>query len=210
MLAAYLQANTEEIVCQVSGSNVVSVAEQVLMSILLLVRNFVPAHEMIERGDWQVSDIARNAYDLEGKVVGTLGAGRIGYRVLQRLVPFNCKELIYFDYNPLPAGRLIFSESIGMYAYDPLEAEKAVNARRVQDMKVRLVIPFHDRLLTIIVVVARNLSRNATLSPSMPPFTRGRLDLSTRSFFNTSRRCVTSHHLLPRCTPKKISGRMAR
>jgi formate dehydrogenase len=56
---------------------------------------------MIERGDWQVSDIARNAFDLEGKVVGTIGAGRIGYRVLQRLVPFDCKELLYYDYAPL-------------------------------------------------------------------------------------------------------------
>ena len=78
---------------EVSGSNVVSVAEHAVMSILLLVRNFVPAHQvrilqckitftasiqpqMIERGDWQVSDIARNAFDLEGKVVGTIGAGR--------------------------------------------------------------------------------------------------------------------------------------
>ena len=57
---------------------------------------------MIERGDWYVSAIARNAFDLEGKVVGTIGAGRIGYRVLQRLVPFDCKELLYYDYNPLP------------------------------------------------------------------------------------------------------------
>ena len=57
---------------------------------------------MIERGDWQVSQVARNAYDLEGKVVGTIGAGRIGFRVLQRLVPFNCKELLYYDYAPLP------------------------------------------------------------------------------------------------------------
>lgn len=57
---------------------------------------------MIERGDWQVSQIARNAYDLEGKVVGTIGAGRIGYRVLQRLVPFDCKELLYYDYAALP------------------------------------------------------------------------------------------------------------
>ena len=31
---------------EVSGSNVVSVAEHVVMSILLLVRNFVPAHEV--------------------------------------------------------------------------------------------------------------------------------------------------------------------
>ena len=101
-----------------SGSNVVSVAEHVVMSILLLVRNFVPAHEMIERGDWQVSDIARNAFDLEGKVVGTIGAGRIGYRVLQRLKPFDCKELLYYDYAPLPDA-----------------AGKAVGARRVADLK---------------------------------------------------------------------------
>jgi formate dehydrogenase len=60
---------------------------------------------MIERGDWQVSDVARDAFDLEGKVVGTIGAGRIGYRVLQRLVPFDCKELLYYDYAPLPEGR---------------------------------------------------------------------------------------------------------
>ena len=33
-------------VLEVTGSNVTSVAEQVLMSILLLVRNFVPAHEV--------------------------------------------------------------------------------------------------------------------------------------------------------------------
>lgn len=88
------------------------------MSILLLVRNFVPAHEMIERGDWAVSDIARNAFDLEGKVVGTIGCGRIGYRVLQRLMPFDCKELLYFDYADLPE-----------------QAAKAIKARRVADLK---------------------------------------------------------------------------
>jgi formate dehydrogenase len=106
-------------VLEVTGSNVVSVAEHVVMSILLLVRNFVPAHEMIMRGDWQVSDVARNAFDLEGKVVGTIGAGRIGFRVLQRLVPFQTKELLYYDYAELPE-----------------HAAKEVNARRVADLKV--------------------------------------------------------------------------
>jgi len=105
-------------VLEVSGSNVVSVAEHVVMSILLLVRNFVPAHEMIERGDWQVSDIARHAFDLEGKVVGTIGAGRIGYRVLQRLVPFDCKSLLYYDYAPLPTA-----------------AAASIGAVRVEDLK---------------------------------------------------------------------------
>lgn len=37
-------------VLEVTGSNVVSVAEHVVMSILLLVRNFVPAHEV--RDTW--------------------------------------------------------------------------------------------------------------------------------------------------------------
>ncbi|KAK7683518.1 hypothetical protein QCA50_013352 [Cerrena zonata] len=87
-------------VLEVTGSNVTSVAEQVLMNMLLLVRNYTPAHEMIECGDWDVSQIARNAFDLEGKVIGTIGAGRIGYRVLQRLAPFSPKELLYYDYSP--------------------------------------------------------------------------------------------------------------
>ncbi|KAG2747400.1 Formate/glycerate dehydrogenase catalytic domain-like protein [Suillus brevipes Sb2] len=128
-------------VLEVSGSTVVSVAEHVMMSILLLVRNFVPAHEMIERGDWMVSDIARNAFDLEGKVVGTIGAGRIGYRVLQRLIPFDCKELLYYDYAPLPEA-----------------AAKAVNARRVEDLKefvsqcdvVTVNCPLHEGTLGLV------------------------------------------------------------
>ncbi|BEJ13125.1 hypothetical protein CspHIS471_0302990 [Cutaneotrichosporon sp. HIS471] len=96
-------ANKHKItVAEVSGSNVVSVAEQVIMTMLVLVRNFVPAHEQIVAHKWNVAQIARDAYDLEGKVVGTIGCGRIGYRVLQRLEPFNCKELLWFDYTDLP------------------------------------------------------------------------------------------------------------
>lgn len=105
-------------VLEVTGSNVTSVAEHVVMSMLLLVRNFVPAHEMIERGDWKVSEVARNAFDLEGKVIGTIGCGRIGYRVLQRVLPFDPKELLYFDYAALPEA-----------------AEASVKARRVADLK---------------------------------------------------------------------------
>ena len=99
-------------VLEVSGSNVTSVAEHVVMNILLLVRNFVPAHEMIERGDWNVSEIARDAFDIEGKVIGTIGAGRIGYRVLQRLVPFDPKELLYYDYMPLSPGEYFRPSSL--------------------------------------------------------------------------------------------------
>lgn len=78
----------------------------------------MPAHDQIRNGEWNVAAAARNTYDLEDKVVGTLGAGRIGYRVLQRLKPFDCKELLYYDYQAMPK-----------------EAEQSVGARRVEDLK---------------------------------------------------------------------------
>jgi formate dehydrogenase len=111
-------ANKRKItVAEVSGSNVVSVAEHVVMTMLCLIRNFVPAHEQIINHKWNVAQIARDAYDLEGKVVGTIGCGRIGYRVLQRLEAFDCKELLWFDYNDIPA-----------------EAAKAISAKRVDTL----------------------------------------------------------------------------
>jgi len=97
-------ANERKItVVEVTGSNVQSVAEHVVMTMLVLVRNFVPAHEQIMAGKWDVAAVAKDSYDIEGKVVATVGVGRIGYRVLQRLKPFNVKEMLYFDYQPLSA-----------------------------------------------------------------------------------------------------------
>ncbi|KAI3846667.1 hypothetical protein MKX03_009015 [Papaver bracteatum] len=83
-------------VAEVTGSNVVSVAEDELMRILILVRNFIPGYQQVVNGDWNVAAIAHRAYDLEGKTVGTVGAGRIGKLLLQRLKPFNC-NLLYHD-----------------------------------------------------------------------------------------------------------------
>ena len=95
-------ANERKIgVLEVTGSNVQSVAEHVVMTMLVLVRNFVPAHEQIVAGEWDVAAVAKDSYDIEGKVIATVGVGRIGTRVLQRLVPFNPKELLYYDYQPL-------------------------------------------------------------------------------------------------------------
>jgi formate dehydrogenase len=105
-------------VAEVTGCNVVSVAEHVVMTILILVRNFVPAHEQIRSGEWDVAAVAKNEYDLENKVVGTVGVGRIGERVLRRLKPFDCKELLYYDYQPLRP-----------------EVEKEIGCRRVEKLE---------------------------------------------------------------------------
>jgi len=74
----------------------------VVMTILALVRNFVPAHEQVVSGEWNVAAVAKEEYDLEDKVVGTVAVGRIGERVLRRLKGFDCKELLYFDYQVYP------------------------------------------------------------------------------------------------------------
>ncbi|KAI5854957.1 D-isomer specific 2-hydroxyacid dehydrogenase [Tricharina praecox] len=105
-------------VAEVTGSNVVSVAEHVVMTILTLVRNFVPAHEQIVAGEWNVAAVAKDSYDLENKVVGTVAVGRIGERVLRRLKAFDCKELLYYDYQPLSAEK---EAEIGCRRVDSLE-----------------------------------------------------------------------------------------
>lgn len=83
-------------VAEVTGSNTVSVAEDQLMRVLVLVRNFLPGHRQAAAGEWDVAGVAHRAHDLEGKTVGTVGAGRIGRLLLQRLKPFGCK-LLYHD-----------------------------------------------------------------------------------------------------------------
>lgn len=83
-------------VAEVTGSNVVSVAEHVVMQILILVRNFIPAYQQVISGNWAIAEIAANAHDLENKVVGIVGTGRIGQRVATRLRAFDV-SLIYYD-----------------------------------------------------------------------------------------------------------------
>ena len=62
-----------------------SVAEHVVMLILAMVRNFLPAHKQITDGGWDIGAAASKAYDIEGKIIGTVGTGQIGRLVLERL-----------------------------------------------------------------------------------------------------------------------------
>jgi formate dehydrogenase len=75
-------------VAEVTYSNSISVAEHVVMLILGLVRNYLPSHQWVLDGGWNIADCAARSYDLEGMQVGTVAAGRIGSAVLRRLKPF--------------------------------------------------------------------------------------------------------------------------
>lgn len=88
-------------VAEVTYCNSISVAEHVVMMILALVRNYLPSHDWVRRGGWNIADCAARSYDLEGMQVGTVAAGRIGLAVLRRLHPF-CVKLHYTDKHRLP------------------------------------------------------------------------------------------------------------
>ncbi|RCK59182.1 Formate dehydrogenase 1 [Candida viswanathii] len=89
-------------VLEVTGSNVQSVAEHAVMTMLILVRNYNEGHAQALDGGWDIAAVAKDEFDMEDKVFATVGAGRIGYRILERLIAFNPKKLLYYDYQPLP------------------------------------------------------------------------------------------------------------
>ncbi len=89
-------------VAEVTYSNSISVSEHVVMMILSLVRNYLPSHEWSAKGGWNIADCVSRSYDIEGMVVGSVAAGRIGRAVLKRLKPFDVR-LVYTDRHRLPA-----------------------------------------------------------------------------------------------------------
>jgi formate dehydrogenase len=89
-------------VAEVTYCNSISVSEHVVMVILALVRNYIPSHQWVLDGGWNIADCVSRSYDLEGMQVGTVGAGRIGSAVLRRLKPFEV-GLHYTDRHRLPA-----------------------------------------------------------------------------------------------------------
>src|ERR1700733_12304058 len=88
-------------VAEVTYSNSISVSEHVVMMILGLVRNYLPSHEWVVKGGWNIADCVARSYDLEALHVGTVAAGRIGLAVLRRLKPFDV-HLHYTDRHRLP------------------------------------------------------------------------------------------------------------
>jgi len=87
-------------VAEITGCNAVSVAEHAVMQILALVRNYMPAYKQVIDGGWDIAEIAKRSHDLEGKIVGIIGAGRIGQRLAIRLKAFDV-SMLYYDFRRL-------------------------------------------------------------------------------------------------------------
>ena len=80
---------------EITGSNVVSVAESTVALILALMKNLDTAHKNAVEGGWDIAELTAKSLDLEDKVVGLFGMGRIGYRVALRLKPFDVRTLYH-------------------------------------------------------------------------------------------------------------------
>jgi len=109
-------------VAEVTYCNSISVAEHVVMSILALVRNYLPSHDVARSGGWDIADCATRSFDVEGMHVGTVAAGRIGTAVLRRMKPFDV-HLHYYDRHRLPAA---LEEELGVAWHPSVEDMVAV------------------------------------------------------------------------------------
>jgi formate dehydrogenase len=65
-------------VAEVTYSNSISVAEHVVMMILGLVRNYLPAYQTVWDGGWNIADCVARSYDLEGMQSGPSRPGGSG------------------------------------------------------------------------------------------------------------------------------------
>src|ERR1700730_1651853 len=65
-------------VAEITYSNSISVSEHVVMMILSLARNYLPSHDWVRKGGWNIADCVQRSYDIEGMEGGTVAAGRIG------------------------------------------------------------------------------------------------------------------------------------
>src|ERR1700742_387283 len=61
-------------VAEVTYCNSISVAEHAVMQILALVRNFIPSHDWVTKGGWNIADAAARSYDVEGMDVGVIAS----------------------------------------------------------------------------------------------------------------------------------------
>jgi formate dehydrogenase len=104
-------------VAEMTCCNSISVAEQAVLAILALVRDYIPSYQWVPTGGRNIADCVARSSDVEGMHVGTVGAGRIGLAVLLRLRPFDV-HLHYFDRYRLPES---IEEELGFTWHPMLE-----------------------------------------------------------------------------------------
>ena len=102
------------LVMNTPGGNTLSAAEHTMALILALSRNVVPACNSLKAGAWDRKKYMGN--QLNDKILGVVGLGRIGLAVVKMAKGFNMQVL---GYDPLAAPK--DSEELGIEVTDDLE-----------------------------------------------------------------------------------------
>jgi D-3-phosphoglycerate dehydrogenase / 2-oxoglutarate reductase len=100
------------------ASNVVSAAEHTVALLLAVARNVPQANASLKGGQWKRS--AYTGVELQDKVAGILGLGRIGALVAQRLSAFGMTVIAYDPYAPSATSTQL---GVRMVSLDELLAE---------------------------------------------------------------------------------------
>ena len=105
-------------VVEVTYCNSRSVAEHIVMQILVLVRDFTTQHTIVNDGGWHIADAVSRSYDVEGMHIGTIAAGRIGLDMLRKMKPFDV-HLHYMDRHRLPES---IEQELGLTFHETVES----------------------------------------------------------------------------------------
>lgn len=100
------------------ASNVVSAAEHAVALLLSLARNVPQAMAALKNGQWKRA--AYTGVELQDKVAGILGLGRIGALVAERLAAFDMTVIAYDPYSPQARSTQL---GVRMASLDELLAE---------------------------------------------------------------------------------------
>lgn len=86
------------LVMNTPSANILSAAEHSCAMLLALARNIPFAHESMHRGEWKRSKYT--GVELNGKVLGIIGVGRVGGEVARRMKAFNMTMIGYDPFLP--------------------------------------------------------------------------------------------------------------
>ncbi|PIT89116.1 MAG: phosphoglycerate dehydrogenase, partial [Candidatus Levybacteria bacterium CG10_big_fil_rev_8_21_14_0_10_36_7] len=77
------------------GSNANAVAEYVVGSLILMLRNIIPQNERLKKGHWRDRELIGE--ELAGKVIGLVGCGAVAQSLAKKLQGFDVDKIIGYD-----------------------------------------------------------------------------------------------------------------
>ncbi len=148
------------IVTNTPGVNAIAAAEHTFALILALSRRLVTAHNSLREGFWLLDRRRQTGSQLNGKVLGIIGLGRVGRQVAQMGVGFGMSVLAYDPYLgdelvgdsrvSLVGLRELLSRSdyVSLHIPPTRQAKGMVNAEFINQMKTgaRLINTSHGSI----------------------------------------------------------------